>query len=78
LLQLADVTYAHGGGLGARALLERYFRVATATPDALLLGVRIERALGDHEAATRYQNQLQKDFPDSDQARELRSRAGTP
>ncbi len=78
LLQLADVTYAHGGGLAARGLLERYFRVASPTPDALLLGVRIERALGDNEAATRYQNQLQKEFPDSEQARELRGRAGTP
>jgi type IV pilus assembly protein PilF len=78
LLQLADLTYTTGGGLGARALLERYFRVAPASADALMLGVRIERALGDVEAATRYQNQLQKDFPDSEQARELRSRAGTP
>jgi type IV pilus assembly protein PilF len=78
LLQLADLTYAKGGGLGARALLERYFRNNTATADALLLGVRVERALGDAEAASRYQNQLQRDFPDSEQARELRSRAGTP
>ncbi len=78
LLQLADVTYTHGGGLGARGLLERYFRVSPPTPDALLLGVRIERSLGDNEAATRYQSQLQRDFPDSEQARELRSRAGTP
>ncbi len=78
LLQLADLTYTKGGGLGARALLERYFRVAPATADALLLGVRIERALGDGETAGRYQNQLLKDFPDSEQARNLRGHAGTP
>ena len=76
LLQLADLTYAKGGGLGARALLERYFRNSPATADALLLAVHVERVLGDAEAATRYQTQLQRDFPDSEQARELRSRAG--
>ena len=78
LLQLADLSYKRGGGLGARALLERYFRVAPPTADALLLGVHVERELGDLEAATRYQSELQKNFPDSDQARELRSGSGTP
>ena len=78
LLQLADLTYARGGGLAARGLLERYFRIAPATAESLLLGVHIERLLGDSEAIMRYQNQLQKDFPDSEQARELRGRAGSP
>ena len=76
LLQLADLTYTKGGGLGARALLERYFRVAPANADALLLGVHIERKLGDAEAAGRYQNQLLKDFPDSVQARDVRGGTG--
>ena len=78
LLQLADLTYTKGGGIGARALLERYFRVAPSTADSLLLGVRIERKLGDTEAAGRYQNQLLKDFPDSVQAREIRGGSSTP
>ena len=76
LLQLADLSFTRGAGLPARGLLERYFQVAPPTPDALSLGLRIERALGDRGAAARYAGQLQHDFPDSEQARQLRSSAG--
>ena len=75
LLQLADLSFERGAGLGARGLLDRYFNVATATPEALLLAVRVERELGDAQAADRYRAQLQKQFPDSEQARQLRSGA---
>ncbi len=76
LLQLADLSFTRDAGLAARGLLERYFQVAPPTPDSLFLGVRIERALGDNGAMSRYATQLQHDFPDSEQARQLRSGAG--
>ncbi len=73
LLQLADISLERGAGLAARGFLDRYFNVATATAEALFLAVRIERSLGDGQAADRYRSQLQKEFPDSAQARQLRS-----
>jgi type IV pilus assembly protein PilF len=73
LLQLADISFERGAGLAARGFLDRYFTVASPSAEALFLGVRIERSLGDGQAADRYRSQLQKDFPDSAQARQLRS-----
>ncbi len=75
LLQLADLSFEKGSGLAARGLLDRYFAVASATPEALLLAVKVERSLGDTPSAERYASQLQKQFPDSDQARRLRGGA---
>jgi type IV pilus assembly protein PilF len=71
LLQLADLAFARGNGLQARAFLERYFTSTPATPDALALGVRVERSLGDTAAANDYAARLKRDFPSSQQARDL-------
>lgn len=71
LLQLADLTFTRGNGLQARAFLQRYFASAPATPDALALGVRVERALGDVAAANDYASRLKRDFPMSEQARQI-------
>jgi type IV pilus assembly protein PilF len=76
LLQLADLTFERGNGLGARALLERYFGAAPPSPESLYLALRVERSLGDQQAAERYAAQLQKDYPDSTQARALRGGSG--
>jgi type IV pilus assembly protein PilF len=75
LLQLADLTFERGAGFAARGLLDRYFNSAAATAEALFLAVRVERSLGDAQAADRYRSQLQKEFPESEQARQLRSGA---
>jgi len=75
LLQLADLTFERGAGLASRGLLDRYFSVAAPTAEALFLAVKVERSLGDAQAADRYRSQLQKEFPDSEQARQLRSGA---
>jgi len=72
LLQLADLSFERGAALAARGLLSRYFTVAASSPESLFLAVRIERSLGDAHAADRYRSQLQKEFPDSEQARQLR------
>ena len=41
------------------------------TPDLLLLGVRIARAMGDRVTAEHYARSLRMDFPSSEQARTL-------
>jgi Tfp pilus assembly protein PilF len=48
----------------------------TATPEMLMLGVRVARAQGDRLAAERYARRLRVDFPDSDQARSLSESGG--
>ena len=40
------------------------------TPESLGLGISIESALGDKEAAERYRMMLREDFPDVIRARE--------
>lgn len=77
LLQMADVSLQRDAALAARAFLERYLVLTAPSPDVLMLGVRIERKLGDREAELRYAARINHDFPDSDQARELRSPKGT-
>jgi type IV pilus assembly protein PilF len=76
LLQMTDLTLARGAAPLAHIFLQRYFTSSPATPEALLLGVRVERAVGDHAEESRYAIQLRHDFPDSEQARQLRSGAG--
>jgi type IV pilus assembly protein PilF len=73
LLQLADLSFERGAALAARGLLDRYFNVASSTPESLFLAVRVEHSLGDAHAADRYRSQLQKEFPASEQARQLRN-----
>ena len=69
--QLAGVLHERGNHLQARAFVERYLAVAPATPDMLLLGRNIEIALKDQSAARAFGERLQKEFPDSEQARAL-------
>jgi type IV pilus assembly protein PilF len=75
LLQLADLSLERGAALAARGLMDRYFAVSAPSSDSLYLALRIERKLGDAEAATRYAAQLLKEFPDSAQAKQLRNGA---
>jgi type IV pilus assembly protein PilF len=71
LLQMADLSFERGNGLQARAFLQRYMQEGPVTADALLLGVRIERSLGDARAANEYEARLRKDFAGSPQAGQL-------
>jgi type IV pilus assembly protein PilF len=74
--QLAGVLHERGSHLQARAFVERYLAVAPATPDMLLLGHNIEVALKDDDAAKAFRERLQKEFPNSDQARAAERREG--
>lgn len=68
LIQLADLKMETGNPLGARAFLERLLQGTTATAETLMLGWRIETALGDERAAAAYADQLVQQFPESREA----------
>ncbi len=65
LLQMADVTFTRLNYLQSRAFLERYLAAGPATPDALWLGVRVEKALGEAGISRQYGDRLKRDFPES-------------
>jgi type IV pilus assembly protein PilF len=66
LAQLALLHADQAQYLKARAFLQRYQGLqAPMTRDVLLLGIRVELALGDREAAQVYAQRLQTDYPDN-------------
>jgi type IV pilus assembly protein PilF len=77
--QLAGVLHERGSDLQARAFVERFLDAAPATPEMLLLGHDIEVALKDEGAAAAFKERLQREFPNSDQARAVDRQAdGNP
>jgi type IV pilus assembly protein PilF len=71
--QLAGVLHERGNNLHARAFVERYLAIAPATADMLLLGYNIEMSMKDESAAAGFRSRLEKEFPDSEQARRVAS-----
>ncbi len=71
LWHMASLSLEQGEDLAARGFLQRLEGVQRLGPDGLLLGVRIERSLDDDAAAQRYADILQRDFPESPEARQL-------
>lgn len=71
LLQMSDISYAAARYLPARAYLQRYLEIGAHTAQSLWLGIKIERELGDKDALSSYGLQLEKSFPDSNEARLL-------
>jgi type IV pilus assembly protein PilF len=71
LVQLADVALLRENYLQSRAFLERYLAAGPASADALWIGVRVERALGEPGASKRYAERLKKEFPSSVEAGQL-------
>lgn len=71
LFKLSQVMYQRQDYLSARAFIQRFNSVAPATPGSLLLGVLIERKLGDMDAAAGYARMLGAQFPDSAEARQV-------
>lgn len=79
LFHMAQLQYDKREFFRARAFLERYLSVGSATPAVLLLGVQIEKALGDSAMVARYAQELRSSFPDSSEAAavsELLSKVG--
>lgn len=71
LYQMADLQYKQTDYLSARGFLERYTEVGRTSPATLWLGVRIERALGNADAAKNYAERLKLEYPRAAQTKEL-------
>lgn len=70
-LGMAEMHYRNGRWLPARALLRQLGQSGELGAQALWLGVRVERRLGDREAEASYATQLRRRFPDSMQTQWL-------
>ena len=76
LLHMARYSFEAGESLSARGFIQRYFEVATDTPEVLLLAFRIERVLGAKDAQATYALRLRGKFPESTEAKQLRTLTG--
>jgi len=54
--------------LMARAYIERYHALVSASAESLWIQIQAEKALGAQEHYLKYARQLIEDFPDSDEA----------
>ena len=82
LAQMALLSADHASYLNARGFIQRYESLqAPMTREILLLGIRIELALGDRNAAQRYAQTLRAEYPesayDSDPAEGVRAEGNT-
>jgi len=69
--QLGDLRLQKGETDAARTDLDTFLKSFRATPELLLLRVRIARASGDRLAEEKFSRMLRMDFPDSEQTRAL-------
>ena len=76
LLHMARYSFETGESLSARGFMQRYFEVSKDTPEALLLAFRIERVLGAKDAQATYALRLRGKFPESAEAKQLRTLTG--
>lgn len=72
LLELAKLSRETGQYMSARAFLQRYEAAAEPDAQSLWIGVQIENALGNSQAADEYVNVLRNRFPDSREAAQAR------
>jgi type IV pilus assembly protein PilF len=72
LLEMAKISLESGQYLSARAFLQRYEATAQRDAVSLWLGVQIEHALGNRQAASDYHDTLLGRFPDSREAMQAR------
>ncbi len=68
LRQMASLCLERKDYLRARAFLQRYEKVGPATSATLWIGARTESGLGDEQAAARYTERLQNEFPESEES----------
>ena len=76
LLNMARLSLDAGEALAARGFMQRYFEVGQDSPEALLLGFRIERSLGAKDTQASYALRLRGKFPESAEAKQLRTLTG--
>lgn len=73
MLQLGNLAMDRGDAAEALDFVQRYLAVNPATPEVLWLGFRAQRKQGDATAAAVFARRVQAEFPDSEQARMMRS-----
>lgn len=71
LVAMTDISVTKSRDPAARGYLQRYLEMGKHTPRTLWLGVRIERELGDKNAASSYAMLLKANYPDAPETREL-------
>ena len=71
MLGMADVNYRQGRWLAARNLLRQLNDAGAMSAQALWIGIRVERNMGDREAEASYAAQLRRRFPDAMQTQWL-------
>ncbi|MGH8559238.1 MAG: type IV pilus biogenesis/stability protein PilW [Methylococcales bacterium] len=72
LLAMAEISLKTDNLLSGRAFIQRYLSSTSPNAEALLLGVKIEQALGDMAASKSYKSQLESLYPDTKEAESLR------
>jgi type IV pilus assembly protein PilF len=73
LLQLGNVAFDRGDAAQALDIVQRYLAVNPPSPEVLWLGFRAQRKLGDPVAAAVFARRVQTEFPDSEQAQNMRN-----
>ncbi|MDP9007887.1 MAG: type IV pilus biogenesis/stability protein PilW [Pseudomonadota bacterium] len=73
LLQLGNVAFDRGDAAQALDIVQRYLAVNPPAPEVLWLGFRAQRKLGDPVAAAVYARRVQTEFPNSEQAQNMRN-----
>ncbi len=71
LSRMAEINFKKGEYLKARAYLERFMALEAYTPEMLLLGVKVEKQLGDRKMTEYYKSLLFERFGRSMQAKEV-------
>ena len=73
LLQLGNIAFDRGDTAQALDIVQRFLAVNPPTPEVLWLGFRAQRKLGDAVAAAVYARRVQTEFPNSEQAQNMRN-----
>lgn len=71
LYHLADLSYSRGAYAQAKGYLTRLGPVPSSNAELLWLALRVERRMGDRDAAASYGAQLIRNFPESKEAKAL-------
>jgi type IV pilus assembly protein PilF len=73
LLQQGNVAFDRGDAAQARDIVQKFLAVNPPIPEILWLGFRAQRKLGDPVAAAVYARRVQAEFPNSEQAQNMRN-----
>ncbi|MCK4842161.1 MAG: type IV pilus biogenesis/stability protein PilW [Methylococcales bacterium] len=73
LLEMQKISYQTRKYMSAQAFLQRYIALAEHNPETLWYAVQTERALGNKELTEQYREMLFSLFPESKEAKQLRT-----